>query len=136
MVEFGGYAPECIDYAVCTVSYSPPFLKESLVKEGYPSVARLACEQHFWAVKNLVRRRQIKPEEFALPHNGKTALEWVRKHGQEDLVKELMYFFPVSSAVVRRSSSFLGIRGSSYRLMFIPHPAPNVPNKNWSIPMV
>jgi hypothetical protein len=65
------------------------------VKDGYPSVAGLASQQNLWAVRNLVRRGLVEPEEFALSHDGKTTMGWVKEHGDEDLARELAYFFPV-----------------------------------------
>jgi hypothetical protein len=70
-----------------------------LVKDAYPSLARLASEKHFWAVRNLVRRGVVKAKELALMHEGKTALEWVKEHGEGDVAKELVYSFPVSSII-------------------------------------
>jgi hypothetical protein len=60
-------------------------------------VAKLAANEEFWAVKNLIRRKVVPDGELKERHDGKDVFEWLVYHGEEMLLEELMYRFPVST---------------------------------------
>jgi hypothetical protein len=63
---------------------------------GYPSIARLASDGHFWAVKSIIRRDVVGDGEFGAVWDGKDVFEWCEDYGERHLVKELNYRASVS----------------------------------------
>ena len=67
------------------------------MKNGFPTIAQLASEKEFWAVKNLCRRKKVTKNEALKMYSGKNVIEWVEHYKQFNLKQELCYYFPVRS---------------------------------------
>jgi hypothetical protein len=75
------------------------FLNLSLCKStqgGYngkfPTLAELACEGMWWAVRNLIRRHVPNDAEYTEVFHGKTAAQWASHHGVPHLSREITYY--------------------------------------------
>jgi hypothetical protein len=58
----------------------------------FPTLAELACEGKWWAVRNLARRHAAVIAEYSEVFHGKTAAQWAQHHGLPNLAKELEYY--------------------------------------------
>jgi hypothetical protein len=72
--------------------------------KGAPSVAQMACEEKWWAVKNLVRRKVVPKKEMFQKYQGKDAIEWAKHHGVTGMAQELEYYF----ITVRNNAELVG----------------------------
>ncbi len=59
--------------------------------EGFPTIAELACKKDWAPLQNLCRRRVVKEKEANQKYQEKTALQWVKHHGELGLARELAY---------------------------------------------
>ena len=68
--------------------------QEAHQKAGSPveSIAELAKNQKWWAVKYLCRRKKVTHSEAVQEYLGKNVIEWVRFYGEDTMVRELNYF--------------------------------------------
>jgi hypothetical protein len=64
-------------------------------EKAFPSIAKLVCERHWFAVKNLIRRQVVRRSEYGEKFGGKTAAEWATYYGLELLAKEIRYFVSI-----------------------------------------
>jgi hypothetical protein len=68
-------------------------MKRRIAENDPPSLAELAHNKEFWAVRNICRRRVFESDaEFIQPYKGKDVVQWAVHHGQNVLVDELHYF--------------------------------------------
>ena len=65
------------------------------MKNGPPSIAQLASEKKWWAIKNIVRRGIFEDKEMTEKIQGKNAIEWAKHHGVTGMAQELEYYFRV-----------------------------------------
>jgi hypothetical protein len=66
-------------------------LQKKYEENGFPTIAQLSCEKDWAPLQNLCRRRVVKKDEVDEKHEGKTAVEWARHHGEHGLARELEY---------------------------------------------
>ena len=67
-------------------------LQNELMQNGPPSVAQLAHEKKWWAVRNLIRRKLVHEKEMGEKFEGKDVIEWATHFGEERMAKELEYY--------------------------------------------
>ncbi|CAG0918355.1 unnamed protein product [Notodromas monacha] len=61
------------------------------LESGFQSIAKLACQKHWYAVKNLVRRQKVSLVELNTCFGSKTAEQWAVHHGKIQMAMELCY---------------------------------------------
>jgi hypothetical protein len=66
-------------------------LQKKFEKDGFPTIAELACKKDWAPLQNLCRRRVVKEEEANEKYRNKTAVQWARHHGELGLARELEY---------------------------------------------
>jgi hypothetical protein len=66
-------------------------LQKKFEKDGFPSIAELACKMDWAPLQNLCRRRVVKEKEANEKYQNKTAVEWAKHYGEHGLAKELEY---------------------------------------------
>jgi hypothetical protein len=66
-----------------------------MYESGFLSLAELVSRKMWWAVKNVIRRRVAKKEEFLEDFGGKTAVEWAEHYRNASLATELRYYVPI-----------------------------------------
>ena len=59
-------------------------------------MAQLACDEHYWALKNVCRRGVVDRSDCESLYNGKNVFECCYHHGQEGLADELRFFSQVN----------------------------------------
>jgi hypothetical protein len=73
-------------------------------EKRFPTLAELACEGMWWAVRNLVRRYKASEAEYSEVFHGKTAAQWALHHGLAKLSSELEYYVSGRHDLNSRSS--------------------------------
>jgi hypothetical protein len=66
-------------------------LQKSCEDGGFPTIAELAFKKDWAPLQNLCRRRVVKEEEVNQKYLDKTAVQWLKYHGEHGLARELAY---------------------------------------------
>jgi hypothetical protein len=75
------------DGSLCARMYS-----QGGYQKKFPTLAELACEGMWWAVRNLARHNAASLAEYQEVFHGKTAAQWAQHYGLPDLSREIEYY--------------------------------------------